>query len=467
MKARPPLAFLVATLVLFLTGGLHLAAQDEDSPPAKPPAGEEAEPKDDVEPPDDDDAPGGPGEEMEDAPAPPADLGYAEMELLTKAMEIVRQNYVDEHKVGYEDLINSALEGMLSGLDPHCSFLKKRALGKARRGLEGHYEGVGITIANRRTTGLTVVAVREDGPAARAGVLTGDQILKVGDVLTKGMGLTEALGILRGKPGQKLVLTLRRPATKEVLEIELVREVIREETVRDAMILDAKRTGGYKIGYVRLLQFNQPSARTLARELDKLEAEGTQALVFDLRNNPGGLLRSAIDILGEFLPPDTLVLTTEGRDERQEFRTPKGGGKPREYPMVLLVNHGSASGSEVVAGALQDLGRAVVVGTTTFGKGSVQSIIPLASGAALRVTTAKYYTPSRKTIHEQGVSPNIVSSLTPSEERLLAKWRMRKNLSEEERRPLAKFNDRQLERAIDVLKGILLVQKVKPPAAKP
>lgn len=192
-----------------------------------------------------------------------------------------------------------------------------------------------------------------------------------------------------------------------------------------------------------------------------------QALVFDLRNNPGGLLRSAIDILGEFLPADTLVLTTEGREERQEFRTPKGGGKPREYPMVLLVNHGSASGSEVVAGALQDLGRAVVVGTTTFGKGSVQSIIPLASGAALRITTAKYYTPSRKTIHEQGVSPNIVSSLTPSEERLLAKWRLRKSLSEEERRPLAKFNDRQLERAIDVLKGILLVQKVKPPAMKP
>jgi carboxyl-terminal processing protease len=399
----------------------------------------------------------------EKAPAAAGDdeEAFKQIELFTRVLEIVRQNYVDPEKITYERLINSALTGMLADLDPHCQFMQPKVFEQLQQNTGSTYEGVGITISTRSDT-LSIVSVREDGPAARAGVLPGDQILKINNLLTEDIGLAEAVALLKGKPGEKLKLTLRRPATKELLEVEMTREVIKQSTLKDITLLDAKLTAPYKIGYARLLQFSDPSADELANALDELEKQGMQAFVLDLRNNPGGLLNSAIDIIGEFVPAGSLVLTTEGKPgsgEVRPYRTlANRKRRDREYPVAILVNHASASGSEVVAGALQDMQRAIVVGETSFGKGSVQSIMPLdgTEGKAIRLTTAKYYTPSHRTIHENGVVPNIVASLTPKEEEQLARWFNRESLNAEDRKKIESFQDLQLIRAVDAMKGALV-----------
>ncbi len=399
------------------------------------------------------------------APAPKSDRDEAEafeqIELFTRVLEIVRQNYVDPEKVTYEKLINSALTGMLADLDPHCQFMQPKVFEQLQQNTGSTYDGVGITIAIRNDT-LSIVTVREDGPAARAGVLPGDQILKINNILTEDVGLTEAVGLLKGKPGEKLKLTIRRPATKELLEVEMVREIIKQSSVNDIALLDGTLTAPYKIGYARILQFSEPTADELADALDELEKQGMEAFVLDMRNNPGGLLNSAIDVIGEFVPAGSLVLTTEGKPgsgEVRPYRTLAARKRrEREYPVAILMNYASASGAEVVAGALQDMRRAIVVGETSFGKGSVQSIMPLdgSDGKAIRLTTAKYYTPSHRTIHENGVIPNIVASLTPKEEEQLAQWFNRESASPEERKKLEKFQDLQLIRAVDAMKGALV-----------
>ncbi len=391
--------------------------------------------------------------------------GYDQIELFTRVLEIVRQNYADSDMVGYDTLIADALEWMLAGLDPHSQFMQQPIFEQLKRSTDSTYDGVGITIAVKGDS-LAIVAVREDGPAARAGVLPGDQILRIGDIATEKVGLTEAIFLLKGKPGKALALTLHRPATKELIEVEMIREVIQRDTVKDAHLLPKSIAGGHKIGYIRLLQFSTPTADELAEQLDYLEEQGIEAFVLDLRNNPGGLLHSAIDVCSEFLPPDTLVLTTEGRPEVADvttFHTKARRETLRRYPLAILVNHASASGAEVVAGALQDLNRAIIVGSTTFGKGSVQSVMPVGEGSAIRLTTAKYYTPSKRTIHENGVIPNIVVSLTPNEEkRLLREWgeglsseddSIAKEEEEDDSKP---FQDRQHARAVDALKGALV-----------
>lgn len=407
----------------------------------------------------------------ETAPAetatPPAldDDGYKQVQILMQAMQMIRQNYVDEHKVTYDRLIESALEGMFSSLDPHSQYMHRRLFEQMSKNQKNSYDGVGISISLKNDS-LKIVSVREDGPAARSGILPGDEILKIGDILTDKISFAEAGELLAGEPGQKMAITVRRPATKEVFEFEMTREVMKETTIKDVMMVSEKLADGFKIGYCRLLQFNEPSARELANALDQLEDEGMQAFVLDLRNNPGGLLTSAIDVCGEFLPPGTTVVTTEGRVASQNpppYKTSDTKRRDRVYPLAILVNRSSASGSEVVAGALQDLKRAIIVGETTFGKGSVQSIIPMGmgTGAAMRLTTAKYYTPSHKTIHENGVVPNIVSSVTPAEEKQLARWRDRAALSPDERAEMEKFDDRQLSRTVDALKAVLVYKGIE------
>lgn len=394
------------------------------------------------------------------------DDAYAEVELLTRALETVRQNYVDPDKVTYSRLMASALRGMLADLDPHSQFLTREVYDQVKESAEATYDGVGITIAPQ-TGNLTIVSVREDGPAARAGVLPGDLILKLGDTFTDKLSYLECVQRLRGNPGQTLTLTISRPSTKEAREFSLVREVIRQETVRDAVILDPAMTGEAKIGYVRLLQFNAPSAQELADALDKLEDAGMTALVLDLRNNPGGLLKSAVEVLGEFLPPDSAVVTIEGRPGTENpppLRTPARQRRVRSYPMMVLVNHGSASASELVSGALQDLGRAVIVGTTTFGKGSVQSIIPSDRGTAIRLTTARYFTPSHHPIHGHGITPNLVSTLAPEDEKRIFEYFRDHGSVAPDPAALTNLGDRQLERAVTALRGILAY---KPLSAAP
>jgi carboxyl-terminal processing protease len=435
-------------------------APDAPAKPEKAPStveGKEDKAKD--TPPENDPSP----QQPELPPLPDEDDAFQQIKLFTQILELVRESYVDPEKTTYKRLISSALEGMLADLDPHSQFMHPKVFEQLKKNTDSTYEGVGITISFRNEV-LSIVTVREDGPAARADILPGDQILKINQFLIKDIGLSEAVALLKGKPGESLKLTLRRPATKEVFEVEMVREVIKQDTVKDIGMIDSKLTAPYKIGYARILQFNQPTAEEFSVALDDLEKKGMDAFILDLRNNPGGLLNSAIAVCGEFVAPGTLVLTTEGREGLgiiNPYRTPASKRRERSYPLAILVNHSSASGSEVVAGALQDLNRAIIVGETTFGKGSVQSILPTGDGTAIRMTTAKYYTPSRRTIHENGVSPNIVSALTPDEEQQLMRWWQRNSLPPEERKEVKEYHDRQLIRAVDAMKGALVYSQRK------
>ncbi len=401
-------------------------------------------------------------------PPPPPEDAYRQMEMLTRAMEMIRQNYVDEGKASYEELVQGALEGMLQRLDPHCEYMGRSLFEDMQREQSDTSEGVGITVALRQNV-LTIITVREDGPAARAGALAGDQIVRIQDVLTDSVGVAEAMQLLKGKAGDTARITVRRPGTKQFLDFNLVFETLTESSVHDAMLAHSKLAGSWKIGYARVSQFTQATARDLSAALDDLEKQGMEAFVLDLRNNPGGLLDVAVAVCGEFLPENTVVVTTEGRTASQNappYHTPLRHGKsPRKYPMAVLINHASASASELTAAALQDLKRAIVVGVTSFGKGSVQTILPMKNGAAMRLTTAKYYTPGHRTIHEKGVEPNIVSVLTTDEEIKVAKWRASHGTGEAAALELASLGDKQFERAVDALKGVLIYSEFSKPQA--
>jgi len=399
------------------------------------------------------------------------DSGYASIAIFARAMQLVRQDYVDEKKVGYEALTHAAMRGMLSQLDPHSQFMEPQDFKGMQDDTNSRFGGLGVVVSQREGA-LIIVTPMEDTPGFRAGLLPNDQIIKIDGAPTERMDLNEAIKLLRGEAGQKVTLTILRPATKEIKDFAMVRETIKVASVKDAKILPAEIGGEFKVGYVRITQFNVPTAEDLGKKLDELEKKGMQALVLDLRYNPGGLLNSAVDVAGQFLPPKTVVASTEGRvaSQSRSYRT-ADKVKPRpQFPLAVLTNTSSASGSEIVAGALKDLNRAIIVGETTFGKGSVQSILPLPDGSALRLTTAKYYTPSHKVIHEHGITPDIVVPLTDDEEVAIQLRRLpggATNVNEvlkaydpekrERLRELVTDNrDAQLERALDLLKGINL-----------
>jgi carboxyl-terminal processing protease len=397
------------------------------------------------------------------------DAGYENLTVFTRALQLIRQDYVDASRIAYRDLTYSALRGMLGSLDPHSQFMEPTDFREMQNETRSEFGGLGIVVSTKDGV-LTVVSPMEDSPGFRAGISPGDQILRISGTTTEKMSLQDAINLLRGDPGQKVTLTIFRPSTKETRDYALQREIIKVASVKDAKILDQSITGNFKIGYVRITQFNEPTAQELEQKLNELQAQGMQALVVDLRYNPGGLLNSAVDVSGLFLPPRTMVVYTEGRDasQRREYFTSKNEKQRPNFPMVLLVNSGSASGSEILAGALKDLNRAILVGDTTFGKGSVQSVIQLPDGSALRLTTAKYYTPSKQVIHEKGVTPNIKASLTPDQERALLLRHRDGLLSPEEQKFVNDQKDPQLDRAVDALKGAMIYnQNDKQPQAPP
>ena len=385
------------------------------------------------------------------------DNGYSQISIFAKAVQLIRQDYVDGNKTSYHDLITAAMKGMLASLDPHSQFMDPDDFRDMQDDTRSRFNGLGIEVSMK--TGLpTVVTAMEDTPAAKAGILSGDQILKVNGASTERMELQDAVNILRGPPGQKVTLTLLRPSTKEIREYTLERVEIKVQSVKGARLLDTELTGPYKIGYVRLIQFNEPTADELSKALDELQKQGMQALVLDLRNNPGGLLNSAVDVCAQFLPPNTKVVSTQGRvaSQQREYST-SGAAKERpNFPMAVLANEGSASGAEIVSGALKDLHRAILVGETTFGKGSVQNVMQLPDGSALRFTTAKYYTPSKQVIHGNGVTPNIRVPMSAEQERALSALRSAENIKPEEEKEIIKTRDPQMLRAIDALKGVMI-----------
>lgn len=385
------------------------------------------------------------------------DQAYSSVELFTRVLQQVRELYVDEDLTTYRDLIYSALNGMLSSLDPYSQFMDPDMYSEMQDETAGRFGGLGIVVSMRDST-LTVVAPMEDTPGFRAGLLASDRIIEIDGNSTEGVSLGEAIKQLRGAPGSLVSLKIYRPATRDVLDVEIERALIEVKSVKGEAMLDDS------VGYVRITQFAEPTGNLLLAALETLSDQGMKALVLDLRNNPGGLLSSAVEVSQLFLPRDKLVVTTRGRDRKVQSQYMTRGRKMyKDLPMVILVDGGSASAAEIVSGALQDHRRAVLVGEKTFGKGSVQSVLPHQDGSAVRLTTAKYYTPSERVIHERGIEPDIVVPLSPEEWLRLAEQRSRPdNLvtdgNGEAPEDSVDLGDRQLNRAVDILHGILIFQ---------
>ena len=389
---------------------------------------------------------------------------YDNLELFTRVLERVRDDYVDGDKTSYQDLIYGALRGMISTLDPHSEFMEPVKFDELKKDTEGAFGGVGIQIGLRDGF-LTVIAPMDDTPAFKAGILTGDRMVRIEGKSTEKISLQDVVKNLRGEPGTEVTITIFRPGSGSTRDYTLKRAVIKVDTVKD---INGKRefpVDDNKIGYVRLTQFNEPTTTELEAALKKLRDHGMRGLVLDLRNNPGGLLDQAVKVCELFLPAGELVVTTEGRmaPRKSEYRA-RGNGSYLNLPMVALVNGGSASASEIVAGCLQDVKpqRAVIVGEQSFGKGSVQSILPMPDGSALRLTTAKYYTPSHRVIHERGIKPDIEIPVSPEDEEALIVKRLPggveayEGFDEKRRAAVRELRDEQLDRALDLLKGILV-----------
>ena len=381
--------------------------------------------------------------------------------LFVNVLERVRNEYVDGDDLTYQELIYGALKGMLDTLEPHSEFMDVDKYTELKKDTEGVFGGVGLVVGVRDDA-LTVVSPMDGTPAARAGIRPGDRILRIEGVSTEKLGLQEAVKLLRGEPGTEVNITILSPASGTTRDVSLERAIIKVETVKD---IDGRQEypvweGG--VGYVRLTQFGEQTSSELEAALKKLSKQGMQSLILDLRGNPGGLLDQAVEVCKKFLPRKQLIVSTEGRrpSDRSEYRT-LSNGRYASLPLVVLVNGGSASASEIVAGCLQDTtaegkSRALVVGEQTFGKGSVQKVLPLDGGLALRLTTAKYYTPSHKVIHEQGITPDRIIPVTDKQqEALLIRFRgSLEGLSPAEQTLLDENPDVQLERAKRLLRGI-------------
>lgn len=380
---------------------------------------------------------------------------YKEMKTLARAVELIRQDYVNEDQTSYEDLIYSALRGMLEELDPHSDFMEPKDFKSMQQDTRSEFGGLGVVVGLKNQR-LTIVAPMEGTPGFRAGLLPGDVLLEIDGKSAEKISLRDAVEMLRGEPGTTLSLAVSREGEPEPLRYEIEREVIKVPSVRGARVLEGP---GPKIGYVRVTQFSEPTGREFSRALDDLSRQGIEALVLDLRFNPGGLLGSAVEVAGEFLPSGALVAYTEGRSAsaRRRYLAPGKGRKPREWPVAVLVNGSSASGAEIVAGALKDSGRALLVGETTFGKGSVQSVVSLPDGSAVRLTTAEYFTPGEQPIHEHGVEPHLRATMTAEQEARLLALRRQEDLPPGSRREMVEeLEDLPLQRAADALRGVLL-----------
>ena len=425
-------------------------------------------------------------------------LPVEELRAFANVFGRIKSDYVEP--VSDKKLITEAINGMLSGLDPHSAYLDAEGFKELQVGTQGEFGGLGIEVG--MDDGLVkVISPIEDTPAFKAGIQSGDLIIKLDDTLVKGMTLNDAVKLMRGKPGSSIVLTVIRKNAPQPLKIKVVRAVIKVQSVKSKLA-----EPGY--AFVRITQFQEHTGENLATALANLRKqnkEPLQGLILDLRNDPGGLLTGAVGVSAAFLPKDALVVYTEGRTDDAKMRllaSPEyyARGSKEDYlknlsdefarvPMVVLVNGGSASASEIVAGALQDHKRAVIMGTQTFGKGSVQTILPLGNNTAIKLTTARYYTPSGRSIQAKGIVPDIVvedpatasfdSSLRLREADLakhltngqagtaepaskpLNKTPSKDKNSSEDKPELAEFgakNDYQLNQALNLLKGMSILR---------
>ena len=421
-------------------------------------------------------------------------LPVEELRSFAEVFGAIKSNYVEP--VEDKKLISEAINGMLTGLDPHSAYLDHDAYRELQVGTQGEFGGLGIEVGMEDGF-VKVISPIEDTPAFRAGIKTGDLIIKLDETPVKGMSLNDAVKRMRGKPKTSIKLTVLRKGESKPLEITLVRDVIKVQSVRSKLI-----EPGY--GYLRVVQFQEHSGENVVRHLNTLYKDGQlKGLVLDLRNDPGGLLNGAVGISAAFLPPKSIVVTTDGRteDAKRKYLASTEDylrGSSDDYlkslpaaiktvPMVVLVNGGSASASEIVAGALQDHKRALIMGTQTFGKGSVQTIMPLGNNTAIKLTTARYYTPSGRSIQAKGITPDIVVEEPGTDGRaFLRESDLNKHLSNDKDtaaksdRPAAQPSDKpksengeapakpiefgsdkdyQLTQAMNMLKGLQIIRK--------
>lgn len=400
---------------------------------------------------------------------------YESIELFTDVLAIVKKSYVEE--VDTKKLIYGAINGMLSSLDPHSSFMPPETYKEMKIETKGTFGGLGIEISIKDGI-LTVISPIEDTPAYRAGIKSGDQILKIDDKYSKDLTVMDAVKRMRGTKGTKVTLTIMREGFDRPKEFPLVRDIIQVKSVKFKTLDE-----GY--GYLRVAQFQEKTADDLRKALDSLHEANNgklRGLVLDLRNDPGGLLDQAVKVAENFIDEGKLIVYTEGREKESQMRfSSRKGDKQPNYPIVVLINSGSASASEIVAGALQDHKRAVVMGVQSFGKGSVQTILPLSDNSGLRLTTARYFTPSGRSIQAKGITPDIVvekielaSTAEKKDSMHLREKDLENHFENDKKEPASEKSDSlplyktdeqvksdyQILRALDLLKGWEILKKV-------
>jgi carboxyl-terminal processing protease len=388
---------------------------------------------------------------------------YQNLELLTDVLTLVSDNYVEE--ISFEELIHGAVRGIFASLDPHSSYLSTDMYEDLKVEIQGEFGGIGIELAIRDRE-MIIVAPIEGTPASRAGILAGDQIVAINGKSTRDLDMMQAVRLLRGEVGEAVNLTISRTGAGDPFEVSLIRDIIQVQSVRSRLLDN-------NYGYLRLIQFQERSGDDVAEHLLQLHSQSDDSLnglILDLRNNPGGLLEAAVAVADLFIAEGLIVSASGRQPETQQSFSARGDNTQPDYPMVVLINGGSASASEIVAGALQDHQRAVILGEQSFGKGSVQTIIPLPDRSGLRLTTAHYYTPAGRSIQALGITPDIVApQMVLTQQNAPAGMRERdldKHLpaqtsatteqvsSPEELQQLHdQNNDYQLQRALDLLKG--------------
>lgn len=392
-----------------------------------------------------------------------SDTTYDELRKMIDIMEIIDNKYVEERE--NKDLVIGAIRGLVRTLDPYSQYMTEKDYKEMKTETQGSFGGVGIRITIQNNE-LTVVTPMPDTPAYYAGILPEDKIIKIDDKSTQDITSDEAVKLMRGNPGTKVVLTIYRPSTKEELTFTIIRKKIKIETVKKKMLED-------NIGYIRLSEFNAQSYNDVSSMLKELSKENMKAFILDLRNNPGGLLDSAINICSLFIKEDSLVVSTKCKDKTMEqyYYTQK---KPdySDIPVVVLINRGSASASEIVTGTLQDYKRALVIGSNSFGKGTVQTILPLSDGSALRLTIAKYCLPSGKMIShsdnkkdkKNGVAPDVYVEVSPETEGKLYMQAESEGTPKNKDKKEEIVRDEVLDTAIKIIKANKVSEYIEKPS---
>ncbi len=386
---------------------------------------------------------------------------FKQVVLFSDVLAIIENNYVEE--VPSKDLIYGALKGIFFSLDPHSQFLDADTYNDLKVHTKGKFGGIGIEVTIQDGL-LTVITPIEDTPAWKAGIKPLDRIVKIDSEITRDMSLSDAVKKMRGRPGDKITLTVLRESEKKLLEFKITRDVIKIKDIGKPALLEGS------IGYVRLVEFRENTIKNLNTSLEDLTRRGANALILDLRNNPGGLLESSVEVAGKFLPKGSLIVYTKGRMNKQDLKFFSSEDYPLvKLPMAVLINEGSASGSEIVAAALQHYKRAIIIGAKSFGKGSVQTLIPLRDGTAVKLTTSRYFTPGNKQIHGQGVIPDIFAGekkkekeglTTINKEDVFEELELRKEAgSSFEGNEFDYRKDEQVMRAVDLLKALKFYQQ--------